>query len=236
MASPNERLKELRLRAGLTVRALADALGMPFSTYAAYEDPKKFKKPILPIDLTKKIAVEFARHGISESETMALAGVTGNMTSGAKPGRYFVTVQGEVEAGVWRPQTDWASYEQYEIEVGPPPFPGAERYGARMRGYSMDKTIPPGSDLELLRVTFGFTEPAAGDLVVVARTRHDLIELTCKRLDKEDGQWVLRCESTKEEFQEPIWLGNADTNLVTDDGIEIVAIVLSSQQRHYRRR
>lgn len=45
------RLKKLREAAdpALSVRKLAQLLGMPASTYAFYEDPKKFKKAYLPI-------------------------------------------------------------------------------------------------------------------------------------------------------------------------------------------
>lgn len=70
------RLKALREHTGLTVRAAADALEMPASTYAAYEDPKKFKKPILPLDLAERIAAIFEPMGVSRDLTMGLAGVT----------------------------------------------------------------------------------------------------------------------------------------------------------------
>ena len=58
----------------LTVRALADALGMPASSYAFYEDPKKFKKPYLPMELVKSLVEPLGNHGIPASETLALAG------------------------------------------------------------------------------------------------------------------------------------------------------------------
>lgn len=101
----------------------------------------------------------------------------------------------------------------------------------------MDRTITPGSDLECIRVQYGFIEPVPGDLVIVERHNHDLTELTCKRLDQDaSGEWVLRCESTRPEFQEPIVLGKPDANLFVDDEIKVIGIVVSSQQNHFRRR
>jgi phage repressor protein C with HTH and peptisase S24 domain len=68
-------LKRLRERAGLSVRALADRVHLSPSSYAYYED--EFKRRFLPIDLLKQVAPVLAEHGIPESETYRLAGITG---------------------------------------------------------------------------------------------------------------------------------------------------------------
>ena len=54
MEPVTERLKRLRESAvpKLSVRKMADALEMAPSTYATYETDKKYKKPILPLDLS----------------------------------------------------------------------------------------------------------------------------------------------------------------------------------------
>lgn len=70
-----EQLRELRQEAGLSVRALADGLGMPPSTYAAYESADRFKKRVLPVDLATRVADELERHGVDRSAVMALAGL-----------------------------------------------------------------------------------------------------------------------------------------------------------------
>lgn len=145
-------------------------------------------------------------------------------------------VVGAVAAGVWREQTEWAQEDRYSIEVGPNPFPGSERFALRMEGYSMDKIIPPGSDLECLRVAYGYVEPQPGDIVIVQRDKHDLHELTCKRLDHDGQNFILRAESTRAEFQEPILIGRPDEDHVGDDGIAIIAIVLRAHQSLYSRR
>lgn len=70
-----DRLKELRTRAGLSVRATAEALGMPATTYQAYEDRAKFKKPMLPLDLARRIAAVFQESGLDKADVLALAGL-----------------------------------------------------------------------------------------------------------------------------------------------------------------
>lgn len=232
-------LKALRERADpkVSVRAMAAALGMPPSTYAAYEDPKKYKKPILPFDLAQRISAILEERGIPEAETMQLAGLTLKQAdSPPSPQKIMLKVLGAVAAGVWREQTQWAPEEQYEIEVGPSPVPGAERFAVRMDGLSMNRTIPPGSELECLRVMFGNIQPQPGDLVIVQRNSHDLTEMTCKRLDRDEEGWILRAESTLPEFQEVIRLGEPDEWLHIDNEIQVVGIVIKSHQDHFRRR
>lgn len=148
----------------------------------------------------------------------------------------MLEVVGAVAAGVWREQTEWSQEDRYSIEVGPNPFPGSERLALKMEGLSMDKVIPPGSDLECLRVAYGYVEPQPGDIVIVQRDKHDLHELTCKRLDHDGQNYILRAESTRAEFQEPIVIGRPDENNISDDGITIIAIVLRAHQSLYARR
>lgn len=252
MVSIAPKLKELRNRTGpkrLSSRVVADALGMPASTYAAYEDPNKFKKPIIPFDLAKRLADLFADHGVPRSETMALAGVTGELTQATAPrdaaDDEWVEVSGSVAAGRWLAQTDWPTGERYEVRFGPPPFPGAKRFSVRMEGLSMNRTIQPGADLECLWIKFSAIPPAPGDLVIVERHAHDLTEMTCKRLDRDEKGWLLRAESTEPEFDEPIRIGEPDPEAVTDDGVNVIGIVLSAKsdlarpglsQRRYKHR
>jgi len=66
-------LKAMREEAGLTVQAVADAIEMPKSTYASYED--KYKKATLPNDLVQKLVPVFLARDIDEVRIWALAGL-----------------------------------------------------------------------------------------------------------------------------------------------------------------
>ena len=169
---------------------------------------------------------------LSEFVPSGALGASGPRASGSDR----LKVVGAVAAGIWREQTDWVEEDTYEIEVGPNPVAGGERFALRMEGHSMDQIIPPGSDLECLRVTFGVVTPQPGDIVIVQRTRHDLQELTCKRLEFDGQNWVLRAESTRPEFQEPIIIGRPDDGHFGDDETAVIAIVLRSHQTLYKRR
>lgn len=233
METLNAKLKALRVESGLSVRALAIGLGMPASTYAAYEDPAKFKKPILPLDLAKRIADKLEVCGVDRSKVMELAGLTGDFShmSAAEPSESeeWLEVNGAVAAGVWRAETDWPASERYEVRFGPSKYPKAHRFAVRMEGLSMNRTIQPGADLECLWVKFSPVEPRPGDLVIVERHRHDLVELTCKRLALDGDDYELRSESYEPEFQEPIKIGRPDGDLFTDDETRVVGIVLAAK-------
>jgi Peptidase S24-like len=69
-------LKVLRSRAGLSIREVAQALGMEHgSSYQHYED--RFKKTYLPLDLIQKLVPIFEPGGVEPAELYALAGVSG---------------------------------------------------------------------------------------------------------------------------------------------------------------
>jgi phage repressor protein C with HTH and peptisase S24 domain len=81
----SRKLKEIRRRAGLSIREVAEALGMEHgSSYQHYED--RYRKPLLPLDLTQKLVPIFARAGADPAELYALAGVdaTGSHLLGVK--------------------------------------------------------------------------------------------------------------------------------------------------------
>lgn len=237
METIHARLKALRSQAQpkITVRGLAAAIGMQPSTYAAYEDPKKFKKPVLPLDLVKKLAPVFMERGIKKSDVFSLAGLTGDLETliksdtGDSENSDWLTVRGSVAAGVWKEQSEWPASEHYDVRFGPSPYRNLERFAVRMDGLSMNRTIQPGADLECLYVKFSPVPPRPGDLVIVERKAHDLVELTCKRLAMDGDEWVLLCESYEPEFQEPIRIGKPDDQDFTDNEVSVVGIVLSAK-------
>jgi transcriptional regulator with XRE-family HTH domain len=73
----SRRLKQLRQRAGLSIREVAHALGMEHgSSYQHYED--RYRKPLLPLELAQRLAPIFGAKGVDAAELYALAGVDGS--------------------------------------------------------------------------------------------------------------------------------------------------------------
>src|SRR5215469_815276 len=76
-SSVSRRLKQLRQRAGLSIREVAHALGMEHgSSYQHYED--RFRKPLLPLEMAQRLIPIFGAGGIDAAELYALAGVDGS--------------------------------------------------------------------------------------------------------------------------------------------------------------
>lgn len=78
MEKAASKLKELRKAAmpRITVRAMAEAVGMPLGSYARYESVSDYKKAFLPLEFTRKVAAILMEHGIDPAEVMKLAGLT----------------------------------------------------------------------------------------------------------------------------------------------------------------
>jgi phage repressor protein C with HTH and peptisase S24 domain len=82
----SRQLKQLRQRAGLSIREVAHALGMENgSSYQHYED--RFRRPFLPLELVQRLTPIFSGKGIDPAELLALAGIEGSGTRaiGASP-------------------------------------------------------------------------------------------------------------------------------------------------------
>lgn len=95
-------LKALRAtaRPPLSMRRTAELLEMGPSSYGFYENPNLFKKPHLPIDLTRRLAVIFAERGIDPAEVMKLAGLSetesepeARAIEAARPAVQYVSLQ-----------------------------------------------------------------------------------------------------------------------------------------------
>ncbi len=66
------RLKALREQAGLSMRAVADALDWTLTRYQHYED--RYKRAFLPVELARELAELFGRHGVDPRQVLELAG------------------------------------------------------------------------------------------------------------------------------------------------------------------
>jgi SOS-response transcriptional repressor LexA len=67
------RLKELREQAGLTMRAVSEALGWSLTRYQHYED--RYKRRFLPFELARDLEQIFAPHGVESGAVLQLAGI-----------------------------------------------------------------------------------------------------------------------------------------------------------------
>src|SRR5690606_14449646 len=80
------RLKALREQTGLSMRAVADALGWTLTRYQHCEDRCKRADP--PVELARDLAGLFGRHGVEPRQVLELAGFhAGGPPKPATPGR-----------------------------------------------------------------------------------------------------------------------------------------------------
>src|SRR5258708_36497275 len=71
------RLKQIRTRAGLSIRQVAEALDMEHgSSYQHYED--RFKKPLLPLELILRLVPIFGPRGVDAAGLFPPAGGDGS--------------------------------------------------------------------------------------------------------------------------------------------------------------
>ncbi len=75
------RLKALREQAGLSMRAVAEALRWPLTRYQHYED--RYKRTYLPVELAREIAAILAPHGVDPQAVLDLAGIGSSPPTGA---------------------------------------------------------------------------------------------------------------------------------------------------------
>lgn len=76
------RLKELREQAGLTMRAVSDALGWSLTRYQHYED--RYKRKYLPFELARALEDMFVRQGVQGGAVLQLAGIDAGQNASAR--------------------------------------------------------------------------------------------------------------------------------------------------------
>lgn len=79
MDRPHERLRSLRARSGLSMRAFAAMLGSPLDKRYAYYEEKRFSGP-LPVDAARRIAAALQPFGVDAIEIFELAGLSQNQS------------------------------------------------------------------------------------------------------------------------------------------------------------
>jgi SOS-response transcriptional repressor LexA len=183
-------LKELRELAGLSVRKMADAIGVKPSTYQYREKPDDDK--LLPMEWADKIAPVLKEHGVDPADVYALAGVD---AVGPKQDRVEVT--GWVKAGAFEQSNEIP----HDDRPAPVIWPFHEKMpkgvqALEVRGDSMDMMFPAGSTI-FAQDPFSLEEEGKavlnGDIVVVRRKNEaGDFEYTLKELgQKADGSFEL---------------------------------------------
>jgi phage repressor protein C with HTH and peptisase S24 domain len=187
VAAVSRRLKQIRERAGISIRQVAEALEMKSgSSYQHYED--RFTKPLLPLDLVLRLVPIFAPRGIEAAELLALAGVDG---AGQRPlpalvrpeiTAHMLRIEElDVRAGAGSGLADSANSTVAEWQLPSEIIrsyttaPAAELRIITVLGDSMEPTLMPG---QRVLVDTGDRKPSPPGIFVV----WDGIGLVVKRL------------------------------------------------------
>lgn len=214
---------------------IAKALGFKrASSYQRYEDPDRFKKPLLPLHLARGLADILAGKGsppITREEVLMLAGLS-ELTAPQLQlldEHKLVWCIAEVAAGVWREAFEWprSDWLPVLISLADERYPGAPRHALRVRGDSMDEIYPDGSFIVFVRFSDIGGKPQTGDRVVVLRHRHGTTEGTVKeyRRDPENRRWLLPRSSNPAYSAIPLDQENERAEM-----IEILGLVVGSQR------
>jgi phage repressor protein C with HTH and peptisase S24 domain len=179
VSAASRQLKHLRSRAGLSIREVAQALGMEHgSSYQHYED--RFKKPLLPLELVMRLVPIFEPGGVDPAELYALAGVN---AGGSRPlnvtttparqerdGRMMRIEELDVRASAGAGLTGENERVVAEWQVpsgivrGYSTAPAAELRFITVMGDSMEPTLQPG---QRVLVDTGDRKPSPPGIFVV---------------------------------------------------------------------
>lgn len=144
----------------------------------------------------------------------------------------LVRVVGEVRASNFRTAFEIPDSEQGVLWLPPDlRYPGVQRFALKVSGPSMNEIAADGATI----ICANFTDldrrlsrrPRHGDIVVVQRWHHELVEATCKALaERSDGMWL---EPRTTALDIPaIHVSDADGNPIEKaDQIVIHALVLT---------
>ncbi|MDE2166516.1 MAG: transcriptional regulator [Alphaproteobacteria bacterium] len=155
ISAASRKLKLLRQRAGLSIRQVAQALGMEYgSSYQHYED--RYKKPLLPLELVLKLVPIFAPAGIEAAELYALAGA-GVDATGERPAVAGGGAKGDTAGRILRIP---------ELDVRAAAGDGLTGEGAKIidewalpSGMVRHYSTAPASDLRIITVMGDSMEP-----------------------------------------------------------------------------
>lgn len=220
-----DKIRELRLRSGLTVAETARRGGWKQpSSYHRYEDAERFRRKWLPMDVAQRLSQAFVGLGspqITSDEILALTQPTGAPSKRVGSSARIVEVIAVVEAGVWREALELPQDEREQFPMPSiPGFEGVEVFGLRVRGSSMNLIYPEGSIAFFVRPED--LTPTDGHIVVVMKKRGDLYETTLKELGRDKRNRVaLFPRSSDPRHQAPLYPGKQGAESVEIIGVAV---------------
>lgn len=226
-----ERLREARLGAGYsTASAAAEAFGWVAPTLISHENGTR--------GFDVDVALRYGRAlKVNAGWLLGLDHVQApppGQIGASGQGRRRIPLLGRVAAGIWREASFQDPDDVREIDFDAlTGDDGHELFAVELEGESMNQTLPPDATLICRRIPFGRLEAKPGELVIVQREAHDLVELTCKRLSLIDGAFALLSESDRPEFAKPIVLGTPDAEYHADDETRVIGVVLRAIQMRF---
>lgn len=214
--TPGDRLRELRLRANLSVEALAERVGKAASSVRAHENGQNgIKAPV---------AAQYATAlGVAPEEILFGSGRSAQPApSPAMEGVRKVPVLGVVQAGAWAEIPADEPVPTEYVVFDEPEYARSNVFALVVRGESVNRVYPDGARVICLpAVEAG---PREGDFVVVRRRRGSFVETTLKQVVVGDDGIELWPRSDDPAFQEPIRL---DKIRDAEESPEIIAVVIA---------
>lgn len=214
------RIREARKAAGLTQKALAEALGLQQSVISDWERGELISwRDHLDaladaVDRPKSYFAAPAEidHGVNTLSVRDLS------------------VIGEVQGGSFRMAYEIPVDEREKIHIAASAYPdyaGVELRALKVNGPSVNLLYPDGSYVIVIKASE--TDVRPGDKVVVYRRSAGLCEATIKEVGMEGDRVVLYPRSSHVDHQEPIYL-----NVDDQDAPEIAYVVIGSHKTEER--
>lgn len=136
----------------------------------------------------------------------------------------FLPVRGEVRAGAWLEEDGGARYEGQTIRVlANPKYKPDAQFALKVVGDSMDKVVKDGEYVVCVDFAAVGRMPEDGEIVVVQKHRHGLMEVTLKRYIDGSGRIELRPESNNPAYRS-IFIDEGNPN----EDVQVVALVEGS--------
>ncbi|POF29653.1 LexA family protein [Roseibium marinum] len=229
----SRQLADLKNRSGLSIRAIARAMGYQNASSIQRYFSQDYSKPALPADFVAKLLPVLTGKGeqpVTREEVLALApdSITDLEAALASPqAARPLEIKGQVAAGLWMEaglfETDAT---RKATMAGDLRYPNEYQYLLQINGESLNRIARDGDFVLCLDYLEAGIDIRSGDLAVVERSRDGghTIERTAKRIIRRDGGIELRPESDDPRFQDPIIFNELDEEATE---VRIIAKILT---------